>query len=636
MTATAPSRRRPSLPPIRYRITPVDPNAHLFEVACTVADPDSEGQRFRLPVWIPGSYLVREFARHFVSVAAAGAGGPVAISKEAKDTWRAAPCAGPLTVTARVYAYDLSVRTAYLDATRGYFNGPSVFLCPDGRSGRACEVEIAPPAGGAFAAWRVATTLPSAGAAEFGFGAYRAADYDELIDHPVEMSAFAHVRFTAGGVPHDIAVSGRQRADLDRFARDLARVCQWQCDLFGGAAGAAAPFDRYLFQVAAVGDGYGGLEHRASTSLVCRRDELPQPGAAAIDDGYLNLLGLASHEYFHSWNVKRIKPAAFAPYDLARENYTRQLWVFEGFTSYYDDLALVRSGVIDAKRYLELLGRTITTVLRTPGRHAQSVAESSFDAWIKYYRQDENTPNAVVSYYTKGALVALALDLQLRSRGTSLDQLMRTLWERHGRTGIGVPEGRVEALACELGGPGLADFFARCVHGTEDPPLAALLGEFGVTFNLRPAEGGSDRGGTPGKAPDGATHEGPASAPARERSWLGGRFGSGHEPKLVHVFAGGPLQQAGLSAHDTIVAVDGLRASSDALDRLVTRRAPGDPVEVHAFRRDELFTARVTLAAAPLDTCWLALADAADPDATSRRDAWLGPAQGPAGVAATA
>ncbi len=638
MPAIVPSQPlAPTPPAVRYRIAPVDPNAHLFEVACTVADPDPGGQRFRLPVWIPGSYLVREFARHFVTVRAESAGNAVALAKESKDTWRAAPCAGPLTVTARVYAYDLSVRTAYLDATRGYFNGPSVFLCPDGRADRGCEVEIAPPAGPAFAAWRVATTLPSAGAAEAGFGAYRAANYDELIDHPVEMSDFAVARFTAGGVPHDIAVSGRQRSDLDRFARDLARICQWQCDLFGGAAGAAAPFDRYLFQIAAVGDGYGGLEHRASTSLVCRRDELPQPGAAGIDDAYLNLLGLASHEYFHSWNVKRIKPAAFAPYDLARENYTRQLWVFEGFTSYYDDLALVRSGVIDAKRYLQLLGRTITTVLRTPGRHAQSVAESSFDAWIKYYRQDENTPNAVVSYYTKGALVALALDLQLRRRGGSLDRLMRTLWERHGRTGNGVPEGAVEALACELGGPELADFFARCVHGTEDPPLAALLAEFGVAFHLRPAEGGADRGGTPGKARDGATHEGAtheaatdegaARAPAPQRSWLGGKFASGHQPRLVHVFAGGPLQQAGLSAHDTIVAVDGLRASADALDRLVTRRAPGDSFEVHAFRRDELFTARVTLAAAPLDTCWLALADAADPDTTSRRDAWLGSAR---------
>ena len=182
-------------------------------------------------------------------------------------------------------------------------------------------------------------------------------------------------------------------------------------------AGRRPPFDRYLFQIAAVGDGYGGLEHRASTSLVCKRDELPRRGAARITDDYRRFLGLASHEYFHSWNVKRIKPAAFAPYDLARENYTRQLWAFEGITSYYDDLALVRSGVIDREGYLQLLGRTITTVLRDPGRQAQSVADSSFDAWIKYYRQDENTPNAVVSYYPKGALVALALDLRCASAG---------------------------------------------------------------------------------------------------------------------------------------------------------------------------------------------------------------------------
>jgi predicted metalloprotease with PDZ domain len=299
--------------------------------------------------------------------------------------------------------------------------------------------------------------------------------------------------------------------------------------------------------------------------------------------------------------------------------------VFEGFTSYYDDLALARSGVIDAKRYLELLGRTITTVLRTPGRRAQSVADSSFDAWIKYYRQDENTPNAVVSYYTKGAVVALALDLELRRRDRSLDELMRALWERHGRTGVGVPEGGVEALACELGGPALADFFARCVHGTEDPPLAALLAEFGVTLGLRAAEGGADRGGTPGKRREPPTTDGPDGAPARERAWLGGKLGAGAEPKLVHVYAGGPLQQAGLSANDTLVAVDGLRASSDALEKLVTLRAPGESVEVHAFRRDELFTARLTLGVAPLDTCWLALAEAAEPAATARRDAWLTP-----------
>ena len=400
--------------PTRYRIAPLDVHAHLFEVRCTVDDPAPDGQRFTLPAWIPGSYLVREFARHFVAVRAEAKGAPVAIVKEAKDTWRASPCAGPLTVVAEVYAYDLSVRAAYLDATRGYFNGPTVFLCPDSRADAACEVEIVAPKFASAGAWRVATTLPRAGAEPYAFGSYRAASYDELIDHPVEMAPFALTTFDAGGAPHDIAITGRIRADLDRIARDLARVCQWQIDLFAGAAGGRAPFDRYLFQVAAVGDGYGGLEHRASTSLLCRRDELPAEGDSDVGEGYRNFLGLASHEYFHSWNVKRIKPAAFVPYDLAREGYTRQLWAFEGITSYYDDLALVRSGVIEPPSYLELLGRAITTVLRTPGRHRQSVAESSFDAWIKFYRPDENTPNAVVSYYAKGSLVALALDLVLR------------------------------------------------------------------------------------------------------------------------------------------------------------------------------------------------------------------------------
>jgi predicted metalloprotease with PDZ domain len=461
----------------------------------------------------------------------------------------------------------------------------------------------------------VATTLPRAGAAPWGFGTYEAADYDELIDHPIEMADIAVVSFAAGGVPHDIAVSGRHRGDLDRVARDLARICQWQIDLFGGAPDSRPPFDRFLFQVNVVGDGYGGLEHRASTSLLCSRHELPTPGAKRITDDYRRLLGLASHEYFHCWNVKRIKPAAFVPYDLARESYTRQLWAFEGITSYYDDLALVRSGVIDAKSYLELVARTVTTVLRNPGRFRQSVAESSFDAWIKYYRQDENTPNAVVSYYAKGALVGLALDLTLRGHGSSLDALMRALWQRYGNGGKGVPEDAIPALATELAGSDLSDFFARYVDGTEDPPLPDLLCGAGVVWHLRAAEGGADRGGTPGKS----------SADHRPRCWLGVKLAAGPDAKLQFVYAGGPAERAGLAAGDVLVAADGLRASAEALERRQAQGQAGDAVEIHAFRRDELFVTTATLAEAPLDTCWLTLDPEAPPAARARRDAWLGP-----------
>lgn len=593
--------------PYFYQIRPLNPQAHLFEVACTVERPDPSGQCFRLPTWVPGSYLVREFARHFVSLKAEGSDGPIPIAKHSKDTWRAAPCAGPLTVVAQVYAFDLSVRTSYLDEQRGYFNGASVFLCPEGCADLPCEVVIAGPEGAAFGSWRVATTLPAVDTSAAGFGRYRGDDYDALIDHPVEMSDFASVDFEAGGVPHRVALSGRHDADLPRLAADLTRVCQWHVDLFDGPGG-RAPFDRYLFQITAVGDGYGGLEHRSSTSLLCRRDELPVPGVADITDDYLTLLGLASHEYFHSWNVKRIKPAAFVPYDLAREGYTRLLWAFEGITSYYDDLALVRSGLIAPARYLELLGRTMTTVLRGPGRLRQSIAESSFDAWIKYYRQDENTPNAVVSYYAKGSLVALALDLLLRRAGRSLDDVMRALWKRHGLTEIGVPEDGVERVASEIAGRDLADFFARYVHGTEDPPLAEWLADFGVAYSLRAGQGATDRGGKPASG-------------TMPQSSLNARIGA--DMKVVTVYSGGAAERAGLAPGDQVVALDGLKASTETLRVLLERHAPGYRIELHAFRRDELMRHTVELAAPPLDTCYLTLEGDMDAARAVRRQAWL-------------
>ncbi|MEO9136545.1 MAG: PDZ domain-containing protein, partial [Casimicrobiaceae bacterium] len=380
-------------------------------------------------------------------------------------------------------------------------------------------------------------------------------------------------------------------------------------DLFGGAARSVAPFDRYLFQVTVVGDGYGGLEHRSSSSLLCRREELPASGQPGIGDDYLHFLGLASHEYFHSWNVKRIKPMVFAPYDLANENYTRQLWAFEGITSYYDDLALVRSGIIDPARYLELLGRAITSVLRVPGRHVQSIAESSFDAWIKFYRPDENSPNAVISYYWKGSLVALALDLTLRksSRG-SLDDVMRELWQRHGRTGVGVPEDGVERIVDELAGADMREFFDRYVHGTEDPPLEALLNSFGIEWHARAASGATDRGGKP------ATGAAPTCG-------LGAKIGP--DLKLLTVYTGGPAEQAGLAPQDVLVAIDGIRASPDSVNALTMRRAPGEVVSVHAFRRDELLCVGLDLASAPLDTCYLSLRTDVAQAASTLQNGWL-------------
>jgi len=599
--------------PVSYRICPRDPGGHIFDVHCTVPNPDPAGQRVSLPAWIPGSYMVRDFARHIVRISAQSRGDAVTLRKIDKDTWTCAACGGPLDIKYEVYAWDLSVRAAHLDTTHAYFNGTSVFLQVHGRERDPCVVDIEPPPGDIGERWRVATAMTRAQAQPHGFGTYAARDYDELVDHPVEIGDFSLAVFDACGIAHEVAISGRHSADLGRLCQDLKRVCEHHIRFFGEPA----PMDRYVFLIMAVGEGYGGLEHRASTSLLCQRDTLPRPGDSGVSDDYRTFLGLASHEYFHTWNVKRIKPQVFSPYDLSREAHTRTLWAFEGITSYYDDLALARTGLIAPKAYLQLLGETATRVWRGSGRFKQSLAESSFDAWTKFYRQDENAPNSIVSYYTKGALVALALDLTIR-RVTgdvrSLDDVMRALWERHGRPGIGVPEDGVERIAQEIAGVDLNAFFERALRGTEDLPLAELLAYVGVDFTLRPAESSGDKGGRSAKN-DEARH--------RPRLVLGAHFAAGREVRLSHVLDGGAAQTAGLAAGDVVIAVDGLRVTPANLEKVLNAHSPGSCVRVYAFRRDELMEFDVILKAAPDDTCVLSLKEEVDAATLARREAWL-------------
>ena len=601
--------------PVRYALFPRSPEAHLFRVTLSVPAPATV-QKLSLPVWIPGSYLIREFAKHIVTIRAECAGAPVAIVKTAKDAWTCAPCAGALTVTCEIYAWDLSVRGAHLDSTHGFFNGTSVFLAPAGMEDRPCEVDIRPPAGDAYTHWRLITSLPRLDAPDGGFGRFRAADYDELVDHPVEMGTFALASFDAGGVRHDFAITGRHDCDMSRLTADVAKICTAQIDFFGGAPGSTPPMDYYAFLTTALGDARGGLEHRASTALVCARENLPRAGMQEAPDNYIDFLGLVSHEYFHTWNVKRIKPAAFTPYDLTREAYTRQLWIFEGFTSYYDNLMLLRSGIVTVEQYLGLLGEDITRVLRGSGRTKQSLAESSFDAWIKYYRQDENAPNAVVSYYVKGSLVALLLDLKLRRESVvSLDDVMRALWSRHGLTGIGVPEEGVRRIAEELSGLDLSEFFARYVEGTDELPLSDVLAAFGIAVNLRTADGNKDLGGKSGRA----------AKDRPPRQWLGCRWTTGGDARITQVFDGGPAQAAGLSAGDVLIAWNGLKLSAGNVQGQIDRAPAGARARIHAFRRDELITFEVTLAPAPLDTCWLTLRGDAEAEKVALRTAWLRP-----------
>jgi predicted metalloprotease with PDZ domain len=546
----------PTAPAVLYRVAVQSTQAHLFAVTVTIARPAAR-QRLALPVWIPGSYLIREFAQHLQHLQATQGGEPVPLRQLNKNTWQAdADPAQPLTLSYEVYAFDASVRTAFLDSTRGFFNATSLCLRVIGQEDQPQTLDIA--ADGLPEGWQVATGLRAVAVDAAGLGRYEAAHYDELADGPVELGTFWSGAFEACGVPHRFVVSGAGGwVDFDRLLADTQRICEAQIRFWHGEQ--RPPFDRYVFMLHASGDGYGGLEHRNSTALIAQRSDLPPRSAAArvaapqgganpawggpapdsmptrpataplkATDGYTTLLGLISHEYFHTWNVKRLRPAEFARYDYDTENHTELLWFFEGFTSYYDDLFLRRAGLIDDATYLALITKTFNQVQQSPGQRVQSVAQASFDAWLKYYRVQENTPNATVSYYTKGALVALCLDLTLRAEGRStLDDVMRELWARS--SGGPIKEADIARALKRLGGRAFDRELRDWVHGTGDLPVLDLL------------------------APQGAkVHQ--DKAPLAQQ--LGLRVGESGGLTLKNVLRGGAAEAAGMASGDEWLGVE--------------------------------------------------------------------------------
>ena len=492
---------------MHYRIEAADHHAHLYGVTLTITQP-AANQRVSLPVWIAGSYMVREFAKQITGISARQGKRAVTVQQLDKATWAVDCEAGtPLTLHYQVHAHDDSVRTAWLTTQRGFFNGTSLCLQAEGLADVPHQLELVAESFNAAvnthpasSKWQVATGLTPVKIDRQGFGTYAAANYDELVDCPVEMGAFWSGSFKACGIEHRFVVAGATPAfDGERLLRDSQKICETAIRFWHGKKHSTTPHKNYVFMLNAVADGYGGLEHRNSTALICNRADLPRLNEAKQSEGYTTLLGLISHEYFHTWNVKRLRPAAFERYDYTQENYTELLWFFEGFTSYYDDLLLRRAGLIDDAQYLKLLNKTINQVLQTPGRDVHSVAQSSFEAWTKYYRQDANSPNLTVSYYTKGALVALCLDLSLRQHGVknhsvSLDDVMRALWVRC-FTGKGndttrgtMTEADVLAVLKELTGRSWAAEFKAWVHGTRELPLETLLATHGVKVQHDPAQ----------------------------------------------------------------------------------------------------------------------------------------------------
>lgn len=597
---------------IKYTVELYDPHAHTFKVKLEVKNPDKQGQQFSLPNWIPGSYMIRDFAKNITQIKASSGNIPVTLTKLDKSSWQAEPVKGSLSLVYQVYAWDLSVRTAHFDMTHAFFNGTSLYIQADGFDNEAISLEIAKPTEEKYANWHVTTSLTKDKTDNAGFGLYRSENYDDLVDHPIEIGNQQEFEFNVENTTHKMALTGIQRANTERLKSDLTKICQAHCRMFGELP----DMKEYIFLVMVTGDGYGGLEHRNSTSLVCARDDLPlENHPEQPEEKYRNFLGLCSHEYFHTWNVKRIKPDAFMPYDLRNETYTRQLWAFEGITSYYDELGLLRAKVISVESYLELLGQTITRVLRGKGRLIQSIADSSFDAWTKFYKQDESAPNVIVSYYAKGGLLALCLDLIIRKQTNnqkSLDDVMRHLWQNYGKKAIGVPEGKIEEIASEVANTDLSEFFNTYLYGVKELPLAELLAEFGINMKLYATTSVDDKGG---KAPA-KTVPNPVSLGARSiQDPLG--------VKLTQVFSQEAAEKAGLSAGDIIIAINNLQVTKSNIDKVINSYKPGNKISVHAFRRDELHKFELTLQEAELTSCYLELNKETDSSTTNKRNTWL-------------
>lgn len=564
--------------------------------------------RIRFPAWTPGSYLVRDFARNVTRARGLIGRSPARLRKLDKQTWLVEGATDDLPVEAlfQIHCTDLSVRGAYVDDRRAFAEGAAILPWVEGWESSPHELELVPVDD---PYWHVETSMSPLEVDDRGFGIYREPGYLPLIDHPMVWGELDRRRFLCGDRPHRIVTHRPAEGDWARLSADVGRICRTHLGLFRNEA----PFQSYAFLLRLTAEGYGGLEHRASSALLATREAVPRRGDRQPTAAYRQLLGLFSHEYFHAWNVKAIAPAGLDVNALAAEMHFTHLWVFEGVTAYYDDLALVRSGVIDLEHYLQAMAETITRVWRGSGRQHQTLAESSFDAWTRFYKQDANAPNAIVSYYAKGALVALALDVLLRERSDgacSLDDVMLALWVRHGRTGLALAEGDFERVVAEVAGESLGQFFDDYVYGVKDPPLTELLHSHAIELHWRPACAYSDAGGHSDAAPFAVD--------------LGGRIEAAVAGvRVAFVADEGPMAQAGVITGDEIVAWQGCRPTVSAIEHFQRNARPGDHVALHVVRDGLIQTRTLRLEAAAVTTAWLRTA--AQPAAAEQRlqSLWL-------------
>ncbi|MES1023447.1 M61 family metallopeptidase [Gloeocapsa sp. BRSZ] len=557
-TAIRANRQINTTPQIQYQVAMSQPESHLFEVTLNLTGWRSPLLDLKLPVWTPGSYLVREYAKHIQDLTATAGEKPLSWRKLSKNHWQVTTTEQDATITIqyRVFAHELSVRTNHLDATHGYFNGAALFFRIPEWEKQAISVTIVPPK----PEWRVTTPLPASTAPH----TFIASDYDTLVDSPFEIGCHALHHFEALEKSHELAIWGKGNVDVAKMIPDIQKIIQVEAEMFGGL-----PYERYVFLLHLSSQGNGGLEHKDSCSL-----NYPRLGFRAKEK-YDRFMQLVAHEFFHLWNVKRIRPKALEDFDYDRENYTPSLWFCEGTTSYYDIVIPLRAGIYDVKSFLDNLSKDITRLQTTPGRLVQPLSESSWDAWIKLYRPDANSGNSQISYYLKGELVSLLLDLLIRDRHNntrSLDDVMRQMWQQFGISEIGFTPQQLQQVIETVAETHLSDFFDKYIDSVEELPFNQYLAPFGLQVS---------------------TNSEDDSAPC-----IGIRAQTENGKEIVKfVEAGTPAAVAGIDAGDELLAIDGVRVQANNLSDRLKDFQPHDTIQMTVFHQDELRTHHVILAA---------------------------------------
>jgi predicted metalloprotease with PDZ domain len=569
--------------PVCYSLSFPAPHTHYVDVAATIPTGGEPRIELMMPVWTPGSYLIREFSRHVEAVSAAANGAPLEVTKTRKNRWAVTTGGARLvTVSYRIYGREMSVRTNWIESDFALINGAATFMTPVDGSTRPHVVSLVPAAG-----WsRSLTALPRTGCGEHD---YRADTFDHLVDAPILLGNPAVYEFIVDGIPHALVNEGEAGLfDGARAVQDVERIVAEYRRLWG-----SLPYERYLF-LNLITEAGGGLEHASSTVLMTTR------WATRTRRAYLAWLGLVSHEFCHVWNVKRLRPEALGPFDYERENHTRSLWVAEGFTDYYADLMVHRAGLTTREEYLEALSSKIESLQTTPGRCVQPVSLASFDAWIKHYRPDENSPNTAISYYTKGAVLAFLLDARIRhlSAGArSLDDVLHEAYAAFSGT-RGFSEQEIREVIDRVAGQRLADFWTDAVDGTAELDYAPALETFGLRFRAVPPQEG--------------------------KAWLGATTrNDGGRLVVTQVRHGGPAHDAGLNVDDELLAIDGIRVRADKLDERLEQYRPGDTLGVLVARRERLRTVTLVARQEPPRQWRLEIAPAPTTAQARQLEAWL-------------